>query len=148
MGVPRKGDFGEYECVQCGEFDMTGSAEAVEIISRARVILTGEVRSANRNGKIPEITANHVAGFADQPLPSLRRRLTGCLAEALHSAEYQTDDIDLGHPRFIAASFSSDAAEMLSLAGMLISERWVTVSGDHGPLVRLTLLGHDQIGNG
>ncbi|MDE2980814.1 MAG: hypothetical protein OXU74_06430 [Gemmatimonadota bacterium] len=145
MGAPRSGDFGEYECVQCGEFDMTDSAEAVEITSRARVILAGQVRSANRLGKIPEINANHVAGFADQPLPSLRRRLKHCLAEALHSADHQTDDIDFGHPRFIAASFSSDPADMLRLAGMLVSERWVTKLADQGPLVRLTLLGHDQI---
>ena len=68
-----------------------------------------------------------------------------CLEEALHSMERQTDHVNLlGHPRFIAASYSHDIKEMIALIGRLVGEGWVTKVTDQGH-VSLTLAGLDQI---
>ena len=71
-----------------------------------------------------------------------------CLEEALHSMERETEHVNLlGHPRFIAASYSQDIREMLRVIGFLISEGWVNKVTDQGH-VSLTLAGLDQIQDG
>ena len=118
---------------RCGEFDMTGSAEVVAMGRVARINLPGRIREHNRAGQIPTITANLVTEMDSKDRPTVRARLERLLLEARHGSDGVGDEIDLGDPRFTAASYSRDARETMHLAVMLQKEGWAEVVSDQGP---------------
>ena len=142
MRAPPRGDFGEYECPRCGKFEITGTAEACEENHEVHRKLSGWIRDRNRDGMIPRITSNTLLRMASLPLPNTAERVERLLLEALHGRERLNGRINLGEPRFVAATYSRDPDEMPVLWGLPLQRGWMRVVADQGPTVVVTAEGY------
>lgn len=138
----RAGDFWEYECRSCGDFEITGRAEACEKTPDLRRKLSGWIRDRNREGIAPRITSETVSRMASRPLPSVAERSERLLLEALAGSERLNDQVDLGEPRFVAASYSWDRDEMQVLWQLLMGRGWMKKVYNRGPTVMVTARGY------
>lgn len=138
----RTGDFGYYECPRCGEYELTGSAEAIEKAPEACRRLSGWIRDRNKEGTVPRITADLLPRFASLPLPSTAERAERLLLEALREQERLDVTIDLSEARFISATYSWDHREMLMLFQLLRKRGWMATVADQGPKVAVTVEGY------
>ena len=120
------GDFGEYECPKCGKFELTGSAKASAKTPDVCRKLSGWIRDRNRDGVVPQITSDTLIRMASLPLPSTAERVERLLFEALRDQERLDATINLDEPRFIAATYSWDRAEMLVLFQLLKERGWIS----------------------
>ena len=138
----KKGDFAEYECLGCGGFEITGTAEACEKTPDLRRHLSGWIRDRNREGIVPRITSETLSRMASRPLPSVAERSERLLLEALAGSERLDDRVNLGDPRFVAATYSWDRSEMLVLWRLLTGRGWMRKVFDQGPIVVVTPEGY------
>ena len=139
---PPLGDSYEYKCSRCGEFEITGTAEACERTPELHVKLAGWIRDQNRNGIVPRVTSDTLDRIALRSLPSVAERAERLLLEALHGRERLSDMVNLGEPRFVAATYSWDRQEMLVLWRLLIGHGWMVKVADQGPKVTITAEGY------
>lgn len=135
-------DAHDYKCPHCGEFAITDSAEACERTPELRVKLAGWIRDQNRNGIVPEISAKTLERIALRPLPGVAERADRLMLEALHGRKRLDAIVNLGEPRFVAATYSWDHQELLVLWRRLMSHGWMRKQTDQGPKVRITAEGY------
>jgi len=101
--------------------------------------LAGWVRDENRAGvDLPKVEAD-----TDPPDPSMSQRIERLLLEATHGLAKPEEIVNLGEPRFIAASYSSDHNGVIYLWQEGMTRGWWTKVFDQGPQIRVTGPGHD-----
>lgn len=138
----RRGDCSEIECPRCGKFVITSEAGISRRTHEMHRKLSGWIRDRNREGVVPRITTDTLRRMASLPLPSTAERAERLLLEALRGQDRLDGKIDLGEPRFIAATYSWDHAEMMVLYQLLRERGWVVRMMDQGPKVGITAEGY------
>lgn len=131
----------ENECARCGKFEITGAAAKREKTPEVCRKLAGWVRDRNRVGNVPRITGEILAQLAMQSLPGVAERSERLLLEAVTALERLNDQVDLGEPRFVAATYSWDRDEMRVLWQLLSARGWMKTVYDRGPMVVMTAEG-------
>ena len=132
---PSHGDYHDYECPRCGHFQITGSAEACQRTPELYVKLAGWIRDQNRDKIAARVTSETLDRMALRSLPSVAERAERLLLEAVHGGTRLDDMVNLGGPRFVAATYSWDHREMLVLWRLLIGHGWMVKVADQGPKV-------------
>ena len=139
---PARGDVYDYKCPHCGAFAITGTAEACGRTPELRVKLAGWIRDQNRDGIVPEISDTTIKQMALRPLPGVAERADKLMLEALHGRKRLDAMVNLGEPRFVAATYSWDHQEMLVLWRRLMEHGWMQKQADQGPKVTITAEGY------
>ena len=110
------------ECPRCGEFKISGTAGSILRGGKgkeARAKLSGWVREQNLLGAVPLITSDNMESVFARPLPSVADRALSILQEAERGTTNLGDRFNINDPRFLAASYSSDHADVLFLLNLL-----------------------------
>ncbi len=115
-------------CPRCGEFKVSG--RALTIIDKGlgkekRAKLSGWIFEQYRSGVIPMITGSNLDSILSRPLPSIIERATSLLQEAEHGLKNLGETFNIGDPRFLAATYSSNR-EDVSFLLKLLSEQGLT----------------------
>jgi hypothetical protein len=135
--LTNKGDDGEHqECPRCGEFKISGSALAMimgrgETEEKIRAKISGWSRDQNRAGTTPEINSGIFENIVSRPIPSLIDRATRLLIEAGHKHELATS-FNIGEPRFLAATYSSNEEDLYLLMRILYQRGFIENQTDDG----------------
>ena len=132
----------ENECPRCGKFEITAEALHIAMTPEVGRHLSGWVRDRNRDSVVPRITRDTIPRMASLPLPKTAERAERLLLEALHGQKRLDNRVNLGEPRFVAATYSWDHSEMLVLFRLLVQYDWIAVIADQGPKVRVTPSGY------
>ncbi len=123
-------------CPRCGEFKLTGTANAVMrrgLGSAKRSLLSGWVRNQNRLGSIPMITTENLTKIVASPMPSVVERANSLLEEAVLGLDGLGEYFNIKEPRFLAATYSSDFRDVRYLLGILRDQglaQQITNGGD------------------
>ena len=139
---PSRGDSYNYECSQCGRFEITGTAAARDTSPEVQVKLAGWIRDENRNRVVPRVSSETLDRIARRPLPSVADRSERLLLEAIHGMERLDGMVSLAEPRFVTATYSRDSQEMSVLWRLLLRKGWIARVADQGPRVTITAEGY------
>ena len=122
---PRPGDCYEYECPQCGVFEITAEASMSRKKPGICRKLSGWIRDRNRDGIVPQVTTGTLSRMGSLPLPNTAERAERLLLEAVHGQERLDNRINLDEPRFVAATYSWDLDETRVLQQLLKRRGWI-----------------------
>ena len=109
-------------CPRCGEFKISGSTLAIMssgIGAEKRAKLSGWIRDQNRAGTIPEINSYTYKSIISRPIPSVADRATRLLIEASSGQTELGARFNIGDPRFLAATYSSNENDLFFLMRLL-----------------------------
>ena len=110
-----------WRCPRCAKFRVLGSARGP--ISRMsldqRAKLSGWVFERNSERSIPRLTRDVVEAVLSQPFPAISDRADRLLLEALRGQTSLGGSFDIKEPRFVAATYSQNAREVIFLLRML-----------------------------
>ncbi len=134
------------KCERCGEFTIRSSARGrLANLSLQQIAkLSGWIFQQNSKGSNPTINRDTVGWVINQPLLPIRDRINGFLREAIKHQSRLGSSFDVNEPRFIAATYSQDFAEVEYLSKVLISKGMIgrpTLDSPHEILFK----GYDAI---
>lgn len=117
-------------CPRCAEFKVSGTA--LSIMGQAlgkdkRAKISGWTLEQNQSGSLPMITSENLTKIIERPLPSVIERATKLLLEAELGMSNLGDRFNIGDPRFLAATYSSDKQDVLFLLSVLKDQGLVDV---------------------
>jgi len=138
--IPSDIDGIHQNCPRCGEFKLSGSVNT--IIRRGLgpeklAKLSGWVREQNRSGSVPMITSDNFAKILSRPLPTVAERASALLIEAQNGMHNLDDRFNIGDPRFLAATYSSNKQDVIYLMNMLSEQGFAKVKAVGGECVIL-----------
>lgn len=110
------------KCPRCGEFKVSVTAQSIigqSLGKEKRAKLSGWVLEQNQSGSLPMITSDNLTKIIARPLPSVAERATKLLLEAERGLNNLGDRFNIGDPRFLAATYSSDQQDVLFLLNIL-----------------------------
>jgi len=120
--IPTNFDGFHQNCPRCGEFKISGTASSIMnqgLGKENRAKLSGWVLTQNRAGEIPMITSDNLKNILDRPLPSVPERATNLLLEAERGLKHLGDRFNIGDPRFLSATYSTNQDDVLFLLNFL-----------------------------
>lgn len=129
--IPSTSDEIHQKCSRCGEFIITGSAQATlntQLLEKSLAKVSGWVSEQNRLGVFPTITANNLEKIIERPLPSIMDRATKLLLEAERGLNHFGEVFNINEPRFLAATYSSSQNDVMFLFNILIDEGLATTA--------------------
>ncbi len=109
-------------CPRCGDFKITGTALSMlsqGIGKEKRAKLSSWSLDQNRGGALPVIASNTIDKITSRPLPTVTDRAIRLLKEASYGQTKLGDNVKIGDPRFIAATYSQDSSEVSFLLKLL-----------------------------
>lgn len=115
-------DGAHQKCPRCGEFKITDSTLAIMsggIGEERRAKISGWIRDQNRAGTTPEINSYTYKKIITRPTPSIADRATRLLIEAAHGQTELGARFNIGEPRFLAATYSSNENDLFFLMRLL-----------------------------
>lgn len=121
---PPNGDQMTYTCQRCGTFSISGTAEQLLLhdYPSYRQKLSGWIYDQCRQGIEPLISESTLSRAKLLVMPTARERADRLLAAASRMCSSLGERFDIGHPSFIAATWSTDAGEVLFLLRILGDE--------------------------
>ena len=131
------------KCRRCGAFKLTGRAEALfqGLGAVVRTKISGWIYDQNRANTIPTISGDVLESVSARSLPTVAERADRLLLEALRGQKQLSDDFNITDPKFLAATYSHNDADVNYLAEMLVDEGLVKrISA--GGLYRILPRGH------
>ena len=121
----------QQKCQRCGEFKLTEETRALLQVPDAdvavRTNISGWVYDQNRNGTVPTITSHVLQQISARSLPTINERADRLLLEALRRQNKLGDMFNINDPRFVAATYSQDAEEVLFLMKLLKGRGWMDI---------------------
>ncbi len=117
-------------CPRCGEFKLPLVAVSVlrgGVGPAKRALLSGWVREQNNSGATPIITKEALASIFQRPLPTVAQRAFSVLKEAEKGLDALGQPFDMNEPRFLAASYSAEANDVIYLVRTLKDQGLVDI---------------------
>jgi hypothetical protein len=133
--IPPNFDGIHQKCPRCGEFKVSRTALTKlghGLGKEKRAKISGWVLEQNRGGAVPMITTSNLEKILLRPLQSVAERATNLLLEAERGLTYLGDRFDIKDPRFKAATYSSDQADVIYLLKLLSAQglaEGITIDG-------------------
>jgi len=112
----------QQKCPRCGEFKISETAQSIigrDLGKEKRAKISGWVLEQNRSGSLPMITSDNLTKIIERPLPSVIERATKLLLEAEHGMSSLGERFNIGDPRFLAATYSSEQQDVLFFLKLL-----------------------------
>ena len=121
--------FVHQKCPRCGEFKLT--VEAYTIIKNQadedRVKISGWVSDQNRAGTVPTISVDVLERVSARSLPTFAERADRLLLEAVRGQKKLGEGLNINEPRFVAATYSQNVAEVNFLSRFLEDQDFIGV---------------------
>lgn len=107
--------------LRCGEFKISGTAYSMmrKLDGKKRAFLSGWVRNQNSLGVVPTIDSDNLESILSTPLPPVMDRARMLLVEAEKGLTRLGERFNVNEPRFLAATYSSDAYDVSYLLHVL-----------------------------
>lgn len=125
---PTSRDVHSWECVRCGRFELTGTAESLIRSKplRSSGAVSGYIRHQNAQGITPSLTGDDVPSLRERVAPSFKQRAEVYLREAVRAHPKLTDRFLPMGEDLIGVSYSSDRGEAKVVAKYLAGEGLLT----------------------